>query len=121
MNLEGVWNIMKDALFPVFCVGCQQEGAWWCQVCLEKDFKGGVFCCPVCHQVSLNGQVCIKCKATSFLNGSVAFFNYNESAPIGILIKNFKFNLATAGHLSAHINIRDLFCTCVIYIPLIYN
>ena len=95
MNLEGVWNIMKDALFPVFCVGCQQEGAWWCQVCLEKDFKGGVFCCPVCHQVSLNGQVCIKCKATSFLNGSVAFFNYNESAPIGILIKNFKFNLAT--------------------------
>ena len=95
MNLGGWVQIFKDCLFPIFCLECQQEGQWWCNECLEKSFKSGVMCCPVCHQANINGHVCQNCKATSFLNGSVAFFNYEESAPIGLLIKKFKFNLAT--------------------------
>lgn len=94
MKWGGILELIKDYLFPIFCVDCGMEGRWWCQMCLNKNFTGGIFCCPVCHQSNSNGCVCEKCKATSFLNGSVAFFNYNEDCPIGILIKKFKFNLA---------------------------
>ena len=95
MNLGGWLQIFKDCLFPIFCLECQAEGQWWCDDCLQKSFQGGVLCCPACHQDSTNGHVCANCKATSFLNGSVAFFDYDENLSVGTMIKKFKFNLAT--------------------------
>ena len=93
MSVGRVVQYLKDCLFPVFCLGCKQEGQWWCDKCLLK-VEVGVFCCPVCHSENNNGQACEKCKAVNALNGVAAFFNYDEQSTVGQLIKQFKYQFA---------------------------
>lgn len=95
MNLGRVIiQTVKDYLFPIFCLECQNEGQWWCEKCLKKYLVIGVYYCPVCHVSNNNGQPCNHCKAASPLNGVAAFLDYNEQAVIGQLIKQFKYNFA---------------------------
>ncbi len=90
-----VAQFIKDCLFPIFCLGCQIEGQWWCQDCVRKSFTGGEFYCPVCHLKNLNGKNCLQCEAVSSLEAVAAFFNYQSSPAVRELIKKFKYNLAT--------------------------
>ncbi len=95
MNLwKGLTQTIKDYLFPIFCLECQTEGQWWCEICLNKNLVRGVYYCPVCHIANPNGQPCNRCRATSSLNGVVAFLDYDEQTIIGQLIKQFKYNFA---------------------------
>lgn len=91
---RGIIQLVKDCLFPIFCLECQAEGQWWCEKCLKKFPVMGVYYCPVCHISNNNGQPCNHCKAASPLNGVAAFLDYNEEAVIGQLIKQFKYNFA---------------------------
>ncbi len=86
--------MVKDCLFPIFCLECQIEGQWWCENCLKKNLVRGVYYCPVCHISNPNGQPCHKCKVASLLNGVAAFLDYDEQAVIGQLIRQFKYNFA---------------------------
>lgn len=88
-------QFIKDCLFPVFCLGCDVEGVWWCSDCVKKSFSGGEFYCPVCHVKNLNGKNCYNCQAVSSLETVAAFFNYQENRAVGELIKKFKYNLVT--------------------------
>lgn len=88
-------QFIKDCLFPIFCLGCQIEGQWWCQDCVHKSFTGGEFYCPVCHLKNLNGKNCLNCEAVSRLEAVAAFFNYQSSSAVRELIKKIKYNLAT--------------------------
>jgi ComF family protein len=78
MNREGALKFVKDLMLPVFCVECGREGEWWCKTCLEKN-KINFF----------NHN-----KAVSYLDGVTAFFVYDEEAPIGKLIKLYKYQFA---------------------------
>jgi|WetSurMetagenome_2_1015567.scaffolds.fasta_scaffold67784_3 ComF family protein len=78
MTGEGAFKFVKDLILPVFCVECGREGEWWCRTCLEKN-KINFF----------NHN-----KAVSYLDGVTAFFVYNEEAPIGKLIKLYKYQFA---------------------------
>ncbi len=91
---SGLVQMVKDYLFPVFCLKCQIEGQWWCKNCLKKFTVMGVYYCPVCHLSNLNGQPCNPCRAASSLNGIAAFLDYDDQAIIGQLIKQFKYNFA---------------------------
>jgi ComF family protein len=95
MDLLAVKKFLLDYLFPIFCVGCQKEGEWWCENCLKKDFRGGQFSCPLCHLPTSAGRPCAVCAPHSFLDGVAAFYEYHDQKPIGGLIKNFKYQLAT--------------------------
>lgn len=88
-------SFIKDCLFPIFCLGCDQEGVWWCESCRGKSFNGGEFYCPVCHLKNSNGKNCFNCQAASSLEAVVAFFNYQNNKAVSELIKTFKYNLAT--------------------------
>ncbi len=88
-------QFIKDCLFPIFCLGCDQEGVWWCDSCIIQSFNGGEFYCPVCHLKNLNGKNCLNCQAASSLEAVAAFFNYQNNRAVSGLIKKFKYNLVT--------------------------
>ena len=92
--LKEALALIKEILFPVFCVECGAEGEWWCRECLQKIKINYINGCPVCGVKTSRGEVCEKCRANSFLNGVVALFNYRENDPIAKLIKQFKYNFA---------------------------
>lgn len=87
-------RLIKDCLFPIFCLECRTEGQWWCENCLKKITTIGVYYCPVCHISNIDGKSCNHCKAVSPLNGVAAFLDYNDQAIIGQLIKQYKYNFA---------------------------
>jgi len=89
--LEGIIKIIKDILFPVFCVDCKKEGEWWCDVCLKKLKIELIESCPVCNKQTWQGQICFNCKAVSHLDGATAFFSYKEGDNLSKLIKQFKY------------------------------
>jgi len=94
MEVRKIINYVKDIIFPVACVECGVEGEWWCEQCLSKIILTPVNRCPVCHDLTAAGSVCAPCRSQSFLDGVAAFFPYDESAPIGRLIKQYKYNYA---------------------------
>ncbi|EKD43017.1 MAG: hypothetical protein ACD_72C00503G0003 [uncultured bacterium] len=93
IKMISIINYLKDCLFPIFCIECKVEGEWWCKKCIKKN-ELGVFYCPVCHLKNTNGKACQKCQSSCYLNGVAAFFDYDEHAPVGQLIKKFKYNFA---------------------------
>lgn len=86
--------MIKEILFPVYCVECQKEGEWWCEKCLQKIKVNIIANCPACGVKTGRGESCDKCRASSYLDGAVALFNYRENDPIAKLIKQFKYNFA---------------------------
>lgn len=64
-----------DCLFPVYCVQCGAEGAWWCSICQESEKRN-------LHFLATPPP----------LNGLMAIFSYHSESPVGELIKQFKYN-----------------------------
>jgi len=92
MNWAKIIEIIKDILFPIFCVECGREGEWWCAKCLKKEKIEGVFACPVCGERTEKGEPCFECLAGSSLDGVTAFFYYAEDKPSGRLIRLHKYH-----------------------------
>ncbi len=75
--LRGVIKIIKDFLFPVFCVECGCEGVWFCKQCKRRTkVRPFVFYSPV-------KDLCF---------GIGAFFPYTTSVIWGKLIGFWKYN-----------------------------
>ncbi len=83
---------LKEYLFPIFCVGCNQEGIIVCENCFQNIPINGVFCCPVCHVDSLGGQVCASCASVSSLGSQIALSEYSEEALIGKIVRALKYD-----------------------------
>lgn len=82
----------KDYLFPVYCLGCGEEGNWLCDNCFKKVDAPGVFCCPYCHYHSPEGKCCANCVSFSFLSAQISLFQYKEEEEIGgKIIGYFKY------------------------------
>lgn len=92
--LDRAFRSIKDRLFPIFCIGCEREGEWWCKQCQLASDSRVVLACPVCGKSTVRGEVCKMCKAVSHLDGVTALFNYDEASPIGKLIKLYKYQRA---------------------------
>ena len=41
-----------DALFPIFCLGCEREGVWLCSDCQSAIRPLPLFLCPGCGRMS---------------------------------------------------------------------
>ncbi|OGH69239.1 MAG: hypothetical protein A2754_04165 [Candidatus Magasanikbacteria bacterium RIFCSPHIGHO2_01_FULL_47_8] len=76
MNLQKSLALMKDVLFPIFCVECHKEGEWWCENCRAKQVIPLI-------QTQLN--------LSSNLNLITALFPYQEGEIIAKLIHEFKY------------------------------
>src|SRR3989338_9004373 len=87
-------NVVKDCVFPIFCLGCDQEGIWLCDACRGKIDTRGVFVCPLCHHFTGTGASCSACLGKSALDGHIAITGYQEHSLIGRLIAALKYQYA---------------------------
>lgn len=86
-----VWEFFLDLFFPKFCVGCNLEGEWVCQVCEEKVVRVVTQICPDCERISENGLYCKTCRRKHKLSGIIVAAYYKEG-PIKEAIHNLKYN-----------------------------
>lgn len=71
-------KFLKEVLFPLFCVICDEEGKLVCDVCLESVKKQVVFSCPSCHTINADGTCCEDCKDKSFISKIFSPFSYTD-------------------------------------------
>ena len=75
MKLEKIKEVVVDALFPKFCIGCNKEGQYVCEDC--KVFLGEAsLICPVCEKSSFTGQRHTHCSVRYGLDGLVGVWEY---------------------------------------------
>ena len=86
-------NFLKDILFPIYCVRCEKEGEGCCEKCLATIEPRITQECPVCYKEGV-GAVCGGCGKLFGLDGALALYQYQDSAPLGQLIKEFKYTHA---------------------------
>lgn len=84
----------KDYIFPVYCLGCEKEGVWLCDMCLKRIDRGGIFCCPVCHADTSGGKCCERCQDKSILYSQISIVPYLEDSLMGNLIAALKYQYA---------------------------
>jgi ComF family protein len=83
---------IKDRLFPIFCINCQKEGKWLCNICFAKlDLKFESKCC-ICGKNTKDGRCCESCSSSSFLFHHFFLSKYNEDDIIGKLIYLLKYS-----------------------------
>lgn len=92
--MRNIIDLIKGCLFPIFCLGCNQEGQWLCEKCLKQIDARGVFYCPLCHQPSDGGNNCAACQRDSFLTRQISVTPYHEEELIGKIIRAFKYHYA---------------------------
>ena len=74
MKVGSGLEIVKDYLFPHFCIKCGNEGEWWCLNCRKDKTE-------------------IINRAEGELKCLTALFNYQKNEQIETLIKEFKYGL----------------------------
>ncbi len=85
-----------DLLYPKHCLECWTQGSYCCSTCTKLLIPHSESC-PVCHQVSVQYQVCVWCKAKgSDLEGIIINFQYTDlcKAMVYQLKYNHVFSLA---------------------------
>jgi ComF family protein len=91
---KGIKNFIKNILFPIYCIGCKQEGEWWCKNCLFNYRVNICSSCPVCKRIMRCGEICSNCLKQFNLNGITTLFQYTPGLPPAELIKLLKYNSA---------------------------
>ncbi len=81
LYLKKIRDYLLDAIFPIFCVECQQEGEWWCYKCQSKHHYRPIIFYP---------------SSEIGINSALAYFLYNELYPTGKLLRCWKY-----GHVQA--------------------
>ena len=95
MNLCSSFLIkIKDYVFPVYCLNCKKEGNWLCEKCFTKLDLSGVYCCPVCHKNTEQGEYCLSCKIGLPLDSHIAITIYKEDSLVGDVIHTLKYSWA---------------------------
>ena len=80
-------EIIGQALFPHFCLGCGEEGKLLCNNCIEHEgaHLSGVFWCSVCGTPSPWGQTCLDCREQSEFEAVVSMAIYGRPIPQRLL------------------------------------
>ena len=90
-------NFILDLLFPIRCLGCDQEfenlepkDKWVCKECFEKIKTKEEQVCPACEELSENGETHHRCRKEISLDGLwvATEFNYETTREA---IYKFKF------------------------------
>ncbi len=85
--------LLKEFLFPKFCLGCGKFGKFICATCsLQLSFLSSQTCI-YCHKASYTGLTHARCSRQNGIDGFVAVFKYNNL--LKKIIKTIKYRLAT--------------------------
>ncbi len=93
-QLKTFYKTVKDYLFPVFCLSCNEERAWVCERCMPLLEVHPQLFCPACHEKTEQGETCARCHAVSALMQHVAMMKYVDDALVGKLVHVFKYQYA---------------------------
>lgn len=65
-----------DFIFPRKCLGCRQNGRYFCSSCINKVRLNSERICPICSNFSLGGLVHPGCRRVFGLDGLTSVFAY---------------------------------------------
>lgn len=92
-------KIILDIVFPIYCIGCDKEGVWFCEKCFSKIIFKVEQTCPICKKVTIpNGEVCFNCKYKNDIDGVLvaSFYRKNKKKTIlAQLIHYYKYRFAS--------------------------
>lgn len=81
-------NLILDILFPKKCVGCRQEGSYFCGDCI-RDIKQTDLVCPRCERLAVGGQTHPICRRRFGLDGLWSLGIYQD--PLRKAIQRLKY------------------------------
>ncbi len=93
-------KVLLDILFPVFCAGCGEEGAYLCGLCASslKQVPPSCFVCkkitPVTENTPPVGETCLGCRSKTKIQAFFSPFVYYDEFKIKKLIHSFKYKRA---------------------------
>ena len=90
MTVKRNARLLLDLIFPIECLGCGQEGVWFCPNCLSNLPLLPARHCPFCGQKNHWGQTCQACCQSRALAGAIAFIPYANPV-IQKLIQAWKY------------------------------
>jgi len=93
IGLKQSAKLLLDLLFPIECLGCGQEGVWFCQDCLAALPFFPERHCPFCGEKNSWGETCKTCRARHALDGAITFIPYANPV-IQKLIHAWKYQSA---------------------------
>lgn len=71
-------ELVVDACFPRFCVGCGEEGTLWCSSCASTWWPAPMRAgCPFCGS-GVQTHTCRTCRQETYLDGLSAFAPYGN-------------------------------------------
>ncbi|QQG44374.1 MAG: ComF family protein [Candidatus Roizmanbacteria bacterium] len=85
-------GLLKDLLFPKFCVICSLLGSYICLSCQKKLIRSSN-CCVYCNKLSFFGLTHYSCQRQLGIDGLISVYTYNQ--PIKKIIKSIKYRLST--------------------------
>lgn len=83
-----------DLLFPISCCYCGEEGRFICQKCQQAINPLQAPVCPICRQLSDQGQVCGNCAAKTSINGLIVAASYGNKV-LQTAITSFKYKFVS--------------------------
>ncbi len=90
---RGATQILRaalDAVLPVYCVGCKEEGKILCANCRSAITRAPLFICSACGLFSPAGTTHPDCQTKTPLSSLIAPYPYANPL-VRNLIKNFKY------------------------------
>lgn len=110
-SAEKLKALFLDLIFPVECLGCEKEGAWFCHDCFKKiQLKDKQYCLH-CKKENSFGEFCKNCESNYSLDGVWIAGDYEDKL-ITELIKGLKYRFMheLSGSLGRFISLflRDL-------------
>lgn len=80
-------NFIKDTLFPITCLSCENVGSFVCEVCEAELKESSNQICISCHKPAIFGLTHEGCKTSFSADGLICLFNYKDPKVSQILIK----------------------------------
>lgn len=94
MSKPGLRRLVS-LVFPITCVGCDEEGEWLCTACQKDLLISRSEQCVLCAKAATDG-LCERCRRQTQLDGVVSLFAYKDRS-VQKLIKQIKYR----GHTDA--------------------
>jgi len=103
------YALLKDSVFPLFCLGCKKEGSLLCEACYLTTDTSGVSVCPVCHIPAEGGKPCDTCVSSTVLTSHLAVGVFEDTNLLGKLIHAHKYNFVADALVVFERMIEDFF------------
>ncbi len=91
LKIKNYKDFFLDLIYPKYCVGCSEEGAWLCEKCRQEIIIIRKPFCPTCNKLTPKGQFCSNCRNKTNLTGVIIAAYYKEG-PIKEAIHTFKYD-----------------------------